>query len=744
MRRPLFMVCLCFVIIMGLSARRGDRPELDGTNCIVTGRVYQKDTEYFYLDSIDSFSSDYNAAGQQQEISFTDNLICEKYEGAEVMLGSRVCVLGTFDAFSVATNPGEFDRKEYYQSLGIGGKLKDTVILEQSEEHSLVRELLYQIRVYYKERLYCVFPKKEASVMCAMLLGDKTELDADIKRLYQENGIMHILSISGLHITIIGVSIYGMLRKGGFPVWMAALCGGCILVLYGVMTGMSVSALRAIGMYLLRLLSEVMGRTYDMLTALGVMAFVAVWINPGYLHNAGFLLSFGAVLGIGVLYPTLLWEEQKNIPIMYEGRRWKRITEKAIKKIGNGLKQSILAGLSVTLMTLPVQLWFYYEIATYSVLINLFIIPLMSMLMICGLLSMLVPGFGILGTVDCMILNWYEILCEGFGNLPFHQWNPGKPEWWQLVVYYVLLTFALVVNGVRKNRRNSRMTLLLILTMAVIAIFLPTTKKTVVTFLDVGQGDGICIRLESGEVYLFDCGSSNRNQVGEYVLKPFLKYYGIREIDAVFVSHPDEDHCNGILELLQNQEEWGIAVKELVLPDLAGVRVHEEFEELTNAVNQSGSVPKVTFLNAGDSWTVDGNQFVCLHPPESCTLQESNTYSQCFYIKLSNGVSLLLTGDVEAEGEELLLAELKKRNIREVTVLKVAHHGSKYSTGSTFLTQIQPQVAVISCGAGNFYGHPHRDTLERLETVGCTILTTPEYGAVGMKCGETVEIYYLK
>lgn len=748
MRRPLFMVCLCLVVIAGLAAGSTDRSGLDGKSCVVTGRVYQKDSNSFYLDSITSFYSDFEAADQQQRISFTDNLKCETNGETEVRLGSIVQVSGVFGTYPTATNPGEFDQAQYYYSLQIGGRLRQVTVLEESEDYSELQELLFQIREYFKQRLYNVFPEKEASVMCAMLLGDKTELDGEIKELYQENGIVHILSISGLHITIIGMSIYNLLRRSGVPVWAAAMCGGGILLLYGIMTGMSVSASRAIGMYLLRILAEVVGRTYDMLTALGVMAAILVWSNPGYLVNAGFYLSFGAVLGIGMLYPTLLREKKEPEAKRYEPRRWKRILHRLVETMRCGLEQSMLSGLSVTLMTLPVQLWFYFEIPTYSVLINLMVIPLMSTVMICGLVAMLVPGLGILGTVNCLILGGYEWLCKCFSMLPFHTWNPGKPMLWQVVIYYVLLLGMVGVSeGWKLSKRRKKANIpnksthvndkwfcalrISILTMAVILLTNRFSRETLVTFLDVGQGDCICVQLASGEVYLFDCGSTNRSEVGKYVLKPFLKYYGIGYVDAVFVSHPDEDHCNGITELLSMQEEWGIAVRQLVLPQV--LNWETEMTDILACVavaKENGQKTDVITIKAGDYWEVSGNRFLCLHPPVNCTLQDTNSYSQCFYIKLEDNMTMLLTGDVEGVGEEMLLTELKKRAISDITLLKVAHHGSRYASSRGFLEQITPQIAVISCGAHNSYGHPHKETLERLAVVGCKVLVTAEEGAV--------------
>lgn len=735
MRRPLFVVCLCLVVIAGMMVRETDWSGLDGRSCIVTGQVYQKDNEYFYLNSIHSINLEQQAAASQQTIPFTENLICEYNMDTEVRLGSIVQVSGNFEAFSAATNPGEFHQAQYYHSLQIGGKLRDIDILEASEEYSQLQELLFRIRMYFGERLHQIFPEKEASIMNAMLLGDKTELNKEIKALYQNNGIIHILSISGLHITIIGMSIYRMLRRTRVPVWVAAICGGGILLLYGVMTGMSVSACRAIGMYLLRMLAEVVGRTYDMLTALGVMAVVIVWSNMGCLLNAGFYLSFGAVLGIGVLYPALQQEQKVPEVLKYEQRHWKQIIRKINIAIGSGLKQSILSGLSVTLMTLPVQLWFYYEVPTYSVLLNLLVIPFMSAVMICGMLAMLVPGLGVLGTVDCLILGGYEWLCNCCEKFPFHKWNPGRPEVWQIAIYYMLLLG--VVSG--KRLWKSRIQYIL-LTVSVMLFALPIFSKTTITFLDVGQGDCICVQLESGEVYLFDCGSTSRSQVGEYVLKPFLKYYGINYIDAVFVSHSDADHYNGIQEILQNGEEWGITVAQLVLPDLEEKIWYEEFGELIQMAKEI----EISTITAGQGWRVGEAQFLCVHPPKHCALQESNVYSQCFYAEFAQDVSILLTGDVEAEGEDLLLEELGKRGIEDITVLKVAHHGSRYSTGEAFLEQIRPDVAVISYGANNRYGHPHAETLERLWEKGTQILSTQEYGAIRMEREKEVKIYGFK
>lgn len=772
MRRPLCFACLCIVAIAALrlwlahevllpaekfqteNLSMENPPPEDGELVTVTGRVSHRDTQSFSIDSVLVNFKDSNlsfAVDSQQK--FSSNI--QQTEENTVKIGSVVTVRGKYRYFQAATNPGEFDRREYYASLGISGELTDAEVLSCGRDYSYVKEALFSVRCYFKERLYHVFPEKEASVLTAMLLGDKENLNAEVKKLYQRNGVIHILSISGLHISLIGMGIYRALRKAGLPIWMAAILGSIVLVLYGVMSGMGVSACRAIGMYLIRMLAEIAGRTYDMLTALGVTAVILIWRNPAYLGHAGFLLSFGSVLGIGVLYPRLFGICPRN-----------------------AMLQSVLAGTSITLTTLPVQLWFYYEIPVYSILLNLPVVPFVGVIVVSGMITMLLPGTGVLGTLTCFILKGYEVLCEAFEQLPFHLWNPGRPTMWQVVVYYLILAVVCIVadivkkklemmgetsnqmekklkaeEGVQQNKQQERLPrirrisiagLVMLVIFAVFCLTVHFHGGSTVTFLDVGQGDCILVETED-EVYLFDCGSSSRRNVGEYVLIPYLKYCGIQEIDAVFVSHTDIDHCNGVLELLEIGEQEGITVGQLVLSEIAEEKMEEEFAEILEIVEkeqsqgrgiQHLSKPTISYIQAGDYFEGKKVSLTCLHPPRGYDARVSNAYSECFYVKFAGGASMLLTGDAEGEGEDLLIRELRKRKIENVTILKVAHHGSYASTSEALLEQIQPMVSIVSCGRNNRYGHPHAETMERLEKSGTQIFQTQESGAITVRIKE--------
>ena len=756
MRRPLFAAAVAMVAVAWIRLAAGDcdssppiPADMEKSEVYVTGQVCQKEDNVIWLKSVIINDSIY----------YDEKLICELTDDSpEPPLGCRVSVSGTFASISRATNPGEFDSAVYYRSLGAGGRLWETRVLAQGGRFWRLREALYRLRTHFKERLYRVFPQREATVMCALLLGEKGDTDKELKELYKRNGILHILSISSLHITILGMSLYKLLRKSGLPVPLCAGAGGMVLVLYGMMTGFSVSACRAIGMYLIRMFGMVCGRTYDMLTSLGILAAVMTTVNPYYLQNAGFLLSFSSVLGIGAVYPALVPEEYPAGQRYYGESSLLLLLRKLLQK----LKYAVLASLAITLTTLPVQLWFYYEVPVWSVLLNLFVLPLMQPLLISGFFS-LVPGLGFLKVADLAVLRWYEGVCLLFDKLPLGTWNPGRPEIWQIAVYYGMLAGVLALKRFKGDGRSGKAGRLgmdrkagilqgCLLVLAVWILAVSPGAQNQVLFLDVGQGDCCLVRTENGTSYLFDCGSSSRSGVGQYVLLPALKYYGIHTLDGVFLSHPDTDHMNGILELLALAEDNRLTVEQLILPAIDEEVREEQFEELLEAAEAlggkqggaAGDGVRVAWLAAGDSWDCGDVSFLCLNPAAGCDGAEKNAYSQCIYGDFGS-FSLLLTGDTEGEGEKALLSELQGRGIDSVTLLKVAHHGSRNSTSSEILGQIRPRAAVISCGRSNRYGHPHGELLERLEEAGSHVLRTDQGGAVlvQMKGGQVTAGYYL-
>ncbi len=745
MRRPLLLVCTCLFISIALWTqlkmplpKAVEAADWEGKTVLLIGQVYDKEfrTSYgeetlvLYLKSIlysteaeASYSQIKQASWKLSDIISTDNLICEIslkqiQETGIPELGSEVFLKGKWQNINPATNPGEFDAANYYMILGIGARIKSAQLLGIGTTSWYVREMLYRLREQWQDNLYIGFGNKEAALLAKMLLGVGNGLDEEIRDLYQNNGIVHILSISGLHISLLGMGVYKGLRRMGIPMKLAAVAGGVIIIGYGVMTGFGISASRAVGMYLIHMLGECCGKTYDMLTAMGVLLLGLQLQNPYVAYHSGFLLSFSSVAGVGMLSellqsPVMLF---RRIPGERKGISY---CKKILQKMSSGLQVS----LSVTIFTLPIQLYFFYKIPIYSVFVNLLVIPFMSIVMLVGLLVMVMPIFGFLSPVEAGIFGWFEWLCHSFEALPGHTLLIGRPDMWKILFYYILL-MSIIFLG----KRVRRILRLFGVAGLVIFITLRYEEGLQITMLDVGQGDCICV--DNGQVFLFDGGSSSRQNVGEKVILPFLQHEGIDEIEGIFLSHADIDHSSGILQLLNSDE---VRIHKIYLPDVSeGNR--QEYETIQMAAK---NIP-IQYVSRGDRWELGDMVLTCLHPKSKDT-QEGNAHSACYLLQ-KDTFSMLFTGDVEGEGEERLTEELVRRGIKQVDVLKVAHHGSRYSTTESFLEVLDIKNALISCGRNNSYGHPHKETVERLKGERCMVLMTSEQGAISIVVDKDAEI----
>jgi competence protein ComEC len=256
-------------------------------------------------------------------------------------IGENIKLRGKIREFSPASNPGEFDSAFYYKILKIEYQIKDAVILQRDGNYDLLSENLAEAKEYLSGVLDESLNEQDAAIMKAMLLGDRAAIDAEIKELYQNAGIIHILSISGLHISILGMGLYKLLRRLALRIPAAAGVCVSVMILYGMMCGMGSSAVRAIIMFGLRLLSSVIGRTYDMMTAMAVAALLLLCDQPLFIYHSGFLMSFGAVAGIGIVMPVLPKMYCRSMVLSYAA-------------------DIIRSSLGVSLVILPVQMQTYY------------------------------------------------------------------------------------------------------------------------------------------------------------------------------------------------------------------------------------------------------------------------------------------------------------------------------------------------------------------------------------------------
>lgn len=654
-------------------------------------------------------------------------------------MGMRVSVWGQLESFEHASNPGQFDFADYYHSLGLDGVMYGDHVQVVDYNYSPYYQFIARLRQQSAAILQQICIEEDFGIFQAVLLGDKDQLDDGIRKLYQRGGIAHLLAVSGLHVSLIGLGCYHLLRKLGLGFDGAGFLAALVTISYGVLTGGAASVVRAVTMVLFQIAADKLGRTYDLLSAMAFAAICLLLESPTLLFQAGFQLSFGAILAIGAVNPIVAgWLGAK--------RRWAK---------------TVVLSLTIQMVTYPMIVYHFFEYPVYGIVLNLLVIPLMSYVVVSGLAGVVLGMWWLDGGEFAIgtghyVLVIYEWLCRRFEQLPEAVWIVGRPRLWQIVVYVagwgVILAemywFRERHRG-QRHRRDVRQykvegcrrgVLLMMISVSFISLRPHAPGGLEAAFLDVGQGDGVFLQTRELTV-LVDGGSTDEKQLGEQILEPFLKSKGISRIDYALVSHADQDHISGLTYLLQSCPD--IQIAHLVLPWRG--KEDDSCKELQELAKTVGT--KVFWMKTGNRIESQDLVIRCLYAGEGLESQESNDHSPLLEVQYGD-VGILLTGDMSTEGEMQWLRQLGQSVESDVQsslrILKAAHHGSKYSTSEEFLKEIRPELTVISCGEDNSYGHPHQDTLERLEAVGGRVLVTKACGAVMLEIGEEIKIHGFK
>ena len=745
--RFLFMVPFVFLlgaILMWNQQLPGpvDEALLNGplyTTCEGTiSNILEKDNSYELLISDLTYYNSLLKENTNPHYHTNSRIYVYVKEIPQLAIGNRISVAGKLSLFTRPTNPGQFDERFYNKLQNIDYRMMamEVKVIEGSVD--AIGQSFYLLRNKMKS-VYDNMGEDTASVLNAMLLGDTKNLKPEIKELYQAAGISHVISISGMHITLLGMALFGLVMKLASRKW-ATVAAVVFILFYGILTGFSVATNRAVVMMIIFLGAGVFGRTYDLLSAVALSALLILLQEPMQMYNTGFLLSYGAILGIGISYPCLMkllsLEERKK----REEAKLLSLTRKqaALHKRLNSLKlrltQLLLFQCAIQIILLPLLLMSFYRIPTYSFLMNLMVVPVMDYVILFGL-----PA----GFLGCFVLSisrfflasthyiitFSNMLCSLVYHLPAYYLVIGKPDLMELMAYAILAILGLCLAN-----KGKKLSIVLFLCGTVI-LLIPFPKKSsaTITALDVGQGDCFVIESPKGSVYMIDGGSSDVSQVGKYRILPFLYSNGIDHIEYLFLTHCDEDHTSGVLEVMEASKMGECTIENLVLADTS--YEDEAYKEMLVKAKEC-SIP-VLKMKRGDSLMEGELSMTCLHPTYEYSSESANDASLVLSFTYGE-FDMLFTGDVGIEGESAILQEI---DIRQYEVLKVAHHGSKNSSSEAFLQAISPKFGIISCGKNNSYGHPHMELLERLEKIGCKTYLTMEGGAIEIQTdGKVVEM----
>lgn len=675
-------------------------------------------------------------------------------ETARPLPGERIEVYGKISPVEAPRNEGVFDFRLYYRTISVHGSMYGTSFRVIGGEPKPFARGLQELRLRMGDILDQLLPPQDAGIYRALLTGDKSAMDEDIRSLYQENGIAHILAVSGLHLSILGLGVYELLRHFGRSKAASGSVAALLIISYGILTGCSGSALRAVLMLLLRFLAAAVGRSYDMLTAMAAAALFLLWKEPFILFSGGFQLSFLAVLAIGL---------SRALPAP---------------------KHPLLAGLWLSfylqLLTLPVILFHYFRFPLYGIFLNLIVLPLMGCVIYSG-----VFGVGLFALSEKLatiavggghwILRLYTFLCTRCATLPYSSLLLGRPSMHSILLYYTALGFvtwalaerhkadhAALQRG-RKHPVHSEMLVLecsvqqskknqlvqwlrahtgttaqsvrfirrlplpcIVLPLILSLLCLPAKQPQglEITTLDVGQGDGFILR-NQGLVMSVDGGSTSDQRLGENVLVPYLESQGIGHIDLALITHCDADHYSGIRYLLE--EEPKMTIGELLLPRVA--MQDARYDALRDAA--AARDVRIRYFGQGDCIDLGEVEIRGYYPAGTERLEAANDHSIGMLLRAPN-FQMLFTGDMDEDCERQMLAALWEANAGypKIDVLKAGHHGSHTSSSEALLAALRPDYAILSYGVGNDYGHPHAETRERLRRYDVKMLETGVMGEI--------------
>lgn len=622
---------------------------------------------------------------QTEGFNYSQNLRVFTKEKDIPQMGKMWCS-GELLPLNTLRNPGGFDSERWNYLQGLGGRLRKAKVEVVSEERSFLDKLaVFNLRL--RELILEVAPNENGALLCGMLLGGSIGLSDEVREVFAANGLAHLLSVSGTHFALLAGFLLLVLRP--FPVKVRKVVVFALLCAYALLCGLKPPIVRALCMSVILLFGGSGAARGNLLCLTGM---VLLCFSPAWLLDVGFQLSFGAVAGLIWLYPKLKGYCCHYLPAI--------------------LGEEIAVTMAAQLAVLPFLVTYFHQLPLISLVSNILLMPVLELATILTMIGVTFDFFFPCSETLIILAAWLveQVLVQAklLASLPFSTVVVGSLPLFCTVFYY----FALVIwadlpcvqfvhNRERKLFLGVMGTLLFGTVMWKHFAPIPFTAY----FLDVGQGDCAVIHTPERKVIVIDTGGLKNYDTGSRVLVPFLRSLGESKVDALLLSHYDYDHSGGAEALARN-----IQIESIILPSA------DTLSEVEAALLRNEKFTFVERASVGKKYEFGETVL------EIVDVNEVSTVASMKY----GNHRLLFTGDINTTRENLL------KNLYQYDVLKVAHHGSKHSSSMKFLEQVRPKVAVIFVGVGNSYGHPHAETLQRLASVGSTILRTDELGAIKM------------
>lgn len=623
----------------------------------------------------------------------------------------RVSVEGTIEEIEHARNKGNFDAKNYYLSLGVLHTLKVERLNSGRKSVSGFWSFVEHLRSWLLQVVRAQKDSRIKQYTLALLLADRSGFSEEEWEQYKQLGLLHLLAISGLHISLMVACIERLSWRSGITREKTRGLLVLFVVLYGLVIGWNISGTRAIGMVLLGVLSKpfIKKRASMQMDCLLWMAIASILVWPGILLNVAFQLSYGLTAII-----IFLSKWQRAILPRIRANVWVPI------------------GMSLVALPLVCQYFFYWNIlsifltALFSMLFEMLLFPLLTTYLFAVLFGF-IPLIGLLTTVGEGILSGVSKVLTFCQQLSFTKFTLGIWDKWEVVLYLAIL----IVVGILFEKRKMTMKKGVLGGLAILALLMevPYHWGTELVMVDVGQGDSILLLAPGwNQATLIDTGglsdfkqkeawrNRKKKDQGITTVVPALQAEGLSELSQVMLSHGDEDHVGNLKTIAKH-----LTIRQLI--------IGKGMEKISLMQEMKKKYPKIQWklVLSGDEWKWNETKWKVLWPKG---LSHAENEDSILALVTVMKQTILLTGDASEKVEEAVVQA--NPNLR-FSILKAGHHGSRTSSGEALLRLVQPRLAFISCGKHNHYGHPNAETLARLKATGAIIFRTDQDGQIRLR-----------
>ena len=589
-------------------------------------------------------------------IKAKENIIVYYYNKTNLELGDKVKVVGTLKNIENNTNFNLFNYKKYMLS-------KNTYFIMNASSIKLISKnnnIFYSIKNNLSKQIN---KKKGFRYLNTFIMGDSKEIDENVLESYRTNGISHLFSVSGMHITLLSTLILYILnkiKKSNINYILVII----FLIFYMFLTSFTPSVIRATTLFIFLTLNKLLSLNLSTLRIFLIILFSVLLFNPYNIYNIGFKFSY--IISLYLI-----------------------IFRKIINRNKNYITKTIVTSFIAFLSSIPILINNFFSINLLTIINNLIFVPIISFIVFpFSLLTLIIPKIDIIYEILINMLEGLSLFVSYFKiEMILKHTNILI-----ILLYYLLITLILF----KIVRKQYKYIFLLVLFLFIHTNINYITNTFFTTIMDVGQGDSIFIHLPHNKSNILIDAGGNINYDGSKNIISYLKSEGIQKLDYLIITHGDYDHMGEAINLVNNFKVEKVIFNCGSYNDLE--------KELIKVLDKK----KIKYYSCIKELNIDKNK---LHFLQTKEYDNENDNSNVIYTEL-NGYKFMFMGDASSTTEKEIL---NKYNLPDIDVLKVGHHGSKTSSSKELINEIKPNYSIISVGKNNRYGHPNKEVLDNLE-----------------------------